>query len=67
MFIVPKQKDATPSADGRSMSERSESEAANISRGLMINEVQFGLLDASNMARGISEEGVDGIFALLAI
>jgi hypothetical protein len=71
MIIIPEQEDASPGANGWSVREGSESKASDVRRSLLVNVlvnvVKFGLLDTSNMTKGIREESVDCVFTALII
>jgi hypothetical protein len=67
MIIIPEQEDASPGANGWSVREGSESKASDIRRSLLVNVVEFGLLDTSNVTKGIREESVNCIFTALII
>jgi hypothetical protein len=49
------------------MGEGAKLKTANIISRLLIDVVEFGLLDASDVTAGIGEEGVDGVFASLVV
>jgi hypothetical protein len=49
------------------MGEGAKLKPADIRSRLLIDVVELGLLDASDVTSGIGEEGVDGVFASLVI
>jgi hypothetical protein len=47
--------------------EGAKPKTSNVRRSLLINVVKFGLLEASNMAKGIRKESVNGVLTALII
>jgi hypothetical protein len=67
MIVVPEQENASPGAGGWAVREGAKSKTSNVRRSLLINVVEFGLLDASNMAKGTRKESVNGVLTALII
>ena len=66
-ILVPKQKNTSSGANGRAMHKGSKTGAPNVSFSLVVNKVQLGFLDASNVASGLSDDGVNRVFSCLII
>jgi hypothetical protein len=67
VVFIPKEQDSSPSAGGRSVGKGAKSMAPNVSRGLVVDEVELSLLDACNVASGLRESGMHRVFPSLII
>ena len=67
MILVLEKEDTGPGADGWTVSEGAKTKTADIRSRLLIDVVELGLLNASDMTASICEEGMDGVFATLVV